>query len=333
MSGISRETLFGKLNPIAYQSIESATVFCKMRGNPYVELVHWIAQLVQTQGTDVEAILRHYQIETSTLARDITTALDRLPRGSTSISDFSEHIEGCIKNGWLYGTLLFGQAQVRSGFLIVGLLQTQNLRNALVGISRQFERIKVEELADNFDKICGASKEATLGTQDGSSLGSGLGGEPGDPRGGRVDALGEGVPGEVLLPGRPGADDDLGVRHDALGQEAPDGVHDLGEVPGQGFRAARVEGDVVAVADDEAAEAVPLGLVQQIAARGRPRDAGHRLAQHRVHGQRDRDAREGLCHGHTLAAPERSFGEDFPADCRREVFTRSRISPSRGRTW
>ena len=47
MSGISREALFGKLNPIAYQSVESATVFCKMRGNPYVELVHWVSQLVQ----------------------------------------------------------------------------------------------------------------------------------------------------------------------------------------------------------------------------------------------------------------------------------------------
>jgi type VI secretion system protein VasG len=69
MSGISREVLFGKLNPIAYQSVESATVFCKMRGNPYVELVHWVAQLVQVPGTDIEAIIRHYQLESSTLAR------------------------------------------------------------------------------------------------------------------------------------------------------------------------------------------------------------------------------------------------------------------------
>jgi len=87
MSEISRVALFGKLNPLAYKSIESATVFCKMRGNPYVELVHWIAQLVQAQGTDLEALIRHYQIDASVLARDITTALDRLPRGSTAISD------------------------------------------------------------------------------------------------------------------------------------------------------------------------------------------------------------------------------------------------------
>ena len=42
MSEISRAALFGKLNPIAYKAIEGATTFCKLRGNPYVELVHWL---------------------------------------------------------------------------------------------------------------------------------------------------------------------------------------------------------------------------------------------------------------------------------------------------
>jgi type VI secretion system protein VasG len=191
MSGISREALFGKLNPIAYQSIESATVFCKMRGNPYVELVHWVAQLVQMPGTDLEAILRHYELETSTLARDITAALDRLPRGSTSIVDFSEHIEASIKNGWLYGTLMFGQAQVRTGFLVIGMLQMQNLYRALTGISRQFERIKVDDLSDNFLSICGRSSEAPLGAQDGSALNAGMAGvgaEPGTDSGAMAPA-------------------------------------------------------------------------------------------------------------------------------------------------
>jgi len=188
MSGISRETLFGKLNPIAYQSIEGATVFCKMRGNPYVELVHWVAQLVQVQGTDLEAIIRHYQLETSTLARDITTALDRLPRGSTSIVDFSEHIESAIKNGWLYGTLMFGQAQVRTGFLVIGMLQIKHLASALSSISRQFDRIKVDDLAENFEQLCGATQEARLGAQDGSALAAGVGGEPGTESGAMAPA-------------------------------------------------------------------------------------------------------------------------------------------------
>ena len=49
MSEISRVALFGKLNPLLYKAVEGATVFCKLRGNPYVELVHWIAQILQTQ--------------------------------------------------------------------------------------------------------------------------------------------------------------------------------------------------------------------------------------------------------------------------------------------
>jgi type VI secretion system protein VasG len=50
MADISRTALFGKLNSLAYKSVESATVFCKMRGNPYVELVHWLHMVLQLAG-------------------------------------------------------------------------------------------------------------------------------------------------------------------------------------------------------------------------------------------------------------------------------------------
>ncbi len=57
MAEIKRAILFGKLNPIAYKAVESATIFCKMRGNPYVELVHWLFQLLQPADSDLHRIL------------------------------------------------------------------------------------------------------------------------------------------------------------------------------------------------------------------------------------------------------------------------------------
>ena len=57
MGEISRAALFGKLNSVAYKAIEAATVFCKLRGNPYVELAHWFHQLLQLQET-AEAVAR-----------------------------------------------------------------------------------------------------------------------------------------------------------------------------------------------------------------------------------------------------------------------------------
>jgi type VI secretion system protein VasG len=184
MSEISRSALFGKLNSVAYKAIEGATVFCKLRGNPYVELVHWLQQILQTQDTDVHRIIKRFELDPSRLAKDMTDALDRLPRGATSISDLSPHVENAVERGWVYGTLMFGETQVRTGHLLFGILKTPSLRNVLVGISKQFEAIKTEQLADEFAKIVSGSPEEKLTATDGSSMG----GAPGEASGAMAPA-------------------------------------------------------------------------------------------------------------------------------------------------
>ena len=185
MSEISRVALFGKLNPVGYKAIEGATVFCKLRGNPYVELVHWVTQLLENNESDLHTIVRHYALDAAVLARDVTAALDRLPRGSTAISDFSEHITFAIQQGWVYGTLMFGDSQVRTGYLLIGILNTPSLRNALISISRQFERIKADDLAEKLATICAKTGESGLGAQDGSIVGAA---EPGGNSGAMAPA-------------------------------------------------------------------------------------------------------------------------------------------------
>ncbi|CAN5907463.1 type VI secretion system ATPase TssH [soil metagenome] len=172
MSEISRVALFGKLNSTAYKAIEGATVFCKLRGNPYVELEHWISQIVQTQDSDWHRIIKHYQLDVGIIAKDITNALDRLPRGATSISDISDNVANAVERGWVYGSLMFGDATVRTGYLMLGMLKTTFLRNALFAMSRQFERIKPDDLADNLAKIVQGSPEDGQPASDGSSAGS-----------------------------------------------------------------------------------------------------------------------------------------------------------------
>jgi type VI secretion system protein VasG len=189
MSEISRTALFGKLNSLAYKAIEGATVFCKMRGNPYVELEHWFAQLLQSQDSDLHRAIQHYGLDISVIAKDMTAALDRLPRGATAISDFSPHIENAIERAWTYATLQFGEAQVRTGYLLVGMLKTPGLRNPLLGLSKQFEKVKVEDLADNFAKICDASPESKMRAQDGTGMGGiGSAGTPGEDAGAMAPA-------------------------------------------------------------------------------------------------------------------------------------------------
>jgi type VI secretion system protein VasG len=177
MASISRAALFGKLNRIGYRAIESATVFCKMRGNPYVELVHWIHQVLQLQDSDLHRIIRQFNLEPSRLAADITDSLDRLPRGSSTISDLSVHVEEAVERGWIFATLMFGEAQVRTGYLMLGIVDTRGLRNVLSSISKEFDKIKPERLKDQFAEIVSGSPEEGQRPTDGFQMGGAAPGE------------------------------------------------------------------------------------------------------------------------------------------------------------
>ncbi|MBM4039863.1 MAG: type VI secretion system ATPase TssH [Planctomycetes bacterium] len=186
MAEISRAKLFGKLNSIGFKSLEGATVFCKLRGNPYVELAHFLQQVFQLQDSDLHKICRHFMINPSKLVADLTASLDRMPKGATSISDISSHIESMTERAWVYATLLYGEGQIRTGHLVVALAKEKTLRNILLGISREFEKIKPEELSDSFAKIVAGSPEDVLGAQD--ALAVGAAGAPGEASGAMAPA-------------------------------------------------------------------------------------------------------------------------------------------------
>jgi type VI secretion system protein VasG len=166
MSEISRSALFGRLNPTALKAIETATGFCKMRGNPYVELAHWMHILMQDARNDVAAIRTRFALDDAALARDTVAALDALPRGATAISDFSPQIEEAIEKGWLYASLMFTASRVRSGHLVYGMLKTPTLRNALLSISREWRKVQVDALGDDFAQIVASSSEVGTGGGD-----------------------------------------------------------------------------------------------------------------------------------------------------------------------
>ncbi len=178
MTEISRVSLFGKLNKLGYQAIEGATVFCKMRGNPYVEIQHWLHQILNGQDSDIHRIIQHYDLDPGKIASELTRSLDMLPRGASSISDLSDHLMDAMERGWVWGSLLYSDSKVRTGYLILGMLKTPALRNILGSMSPELAKIGADDLADSFAEATDGSPEDTLGAQDGSNVGGGA--EPGE---------------------------------------------------------------------------------------------------------------------------------------------------------
>lgn len=183
MAGISRAALFGKLNSIGYKALEGATVFCKLRGNPYVELVHWLHQLMQTQDTDLHRIIKAFNLDVAQLVADTQATLDKLPRGANAC-DLSASLADSVERAWAYASLKFGETSIRSGHVIFALCNDTVLKPQLTKISQQFNKIAAEQLGEQFLKITDGSPEAVLSAADSR----GISGAPGEASGAMAPA-------------------------------------------------------------------------------------------------------------------------------------------------
>ncbi|WDD91925.1 type VI secretion system ATPase TssH [Burkholderia sp. FERM BP-3421] len=157
---ISRQALFSKLDGSLFKAIESATAFCKLRANPYVELVHWLHQILQQADSDLHRIVRHAGIERDALERDMARALAALPAGAGAVSDFSHHVETAVERAWLLATLQFGDRRIRGAWLVAALAGTPELRRVLLSISPTFAKLPADGLDERLAGWIDGSPEA-----------------------------------------------------------------------------------------------------------------------------------------------------------------------------
>lgn len=167
---ITRKNLFGKLDATLFKGIESATTICKLRGNPYVELIHWVNQLWHQEDNDLKHIVRYFAVDVDAFERGLAQALARLPVGATSISDFSYHIELAIERAWVYASLECLDTRIRSGHLLLAMLTNMELRRALLAIAPEMEKIPLEHLSSDFNFITQTSPETNEAATDGSPM-------------------------------------------------------------------------------------------------------------------------------------------------------------------
>lgn len=159
MSQIGRSALFAKLNPVMYKILESAFMFARLRENKYVELVHWLFQLVQSNDNDLHCICSYFGVNHDRLMRDLQDHIQSLKSGYEQISDFSEDVVGAIEEAWLYTSLKFEKSTISSGHLIYTLLESNQYKHHLRRITEEFYKIKADDLFDNYSQICQHSTE------------------------------------------------------------------------------------------------------------------------------------------------------------------------------
>ncbi len=157
--GINLRALIGKLNDETRGAIEAAAGLCLSRTHYDVEIEHYLMKLLDQSDGDCAAILKHYGIDRSRMASELTRALDRLKTGNARNPALSPTLVRMVTEGWTLGSIEFGAGKVRTGHTIMALALTEELARMVNESSREFAKINGEGLKKDFLTIVDASRE------------------------------------------------------------------------------------------------------------------------------------------------------------------------------
>ena len=167
---ISVEAVAGKLNRIGYELFIQGLRQAKSAGNRNLELAHWLLHILQKDRTDLALTADHFKLSRAKLLADATAVVNGFRKNETEMPGISNQVADALDRGWHYATLLFGETQIRTGHLLVAMLKSFELRRALIGVSQEFAKLPVDEVAAGHAGIWAQSDESNLRPMDGSGV-------------------------------------------------------------------------------------------------------------------------------------------------------------------
>ena len=176
MSDISIETVAGKLNRVGYDAFVKSMRHAKNEGNRNVELSHWMFHIAANPKSDLSMTLQHFKLDRAQLVKDLGNVIDSFKKNATEMPAISEALTTMMDHGWRYATLMFAEAQIRTGHVLVAVLKDKETRAKLAQISKVFNEINVESLISEARSAWKDSDEEDMRPMDGTGVGRAAGG-------------------------------------------------------------------------------------------------------------------------------------------------------------
>jgi len=153
------KSLIGKLNETCRRGLESAAGLCLSQTHYEVEIEHFLIKLLEAQDTDLHKILRHFEINQSRLATDLTGAMEGFKTGNSRNPSLSPRIPEMLQEAWLLASVDYLSASIRSGHILLSLLSNDEMSRMLIASSKLFKKVSVEALKENFADLTRGSIE------------------------------------------------------------------------------------------------------------------------------------------------------------------------------
>jgi len=160
--GPNLKSLIGKLNDPARSALEAAAGLCLSRTHYDIEVEHYLMKLLDSSDNDFASIARHFEVDKSRLASELTRSLDKLKTGNARTPAISPTILKMLVTAWTLGSIDFNAGQIRTGFTILALVSDDELRRLVRETSRELQKIEPDTLKKDFLAIVATSHEEAL---------------------------------------------------------------------------------------------------------------------------------------------------------------------------
>jgi type VI secretion system protein VasG len=155
------KSLIGKLNNTCRKALESAAGLCLAQTHYEVDLEHFLIKLLEIPDTDLQKILRYFEINDTRLVADLTRAMEGFKTGNARTPALSPRIPRMIQDAWLVASIDLQTPVVRSGHILLALLKSEEMARMLATSSDVFKKISVETLGERLPEITAGSREET----------------------------------------------------------------------------------------------------------------------------------------------------------------------------
>ncbi len=92
---------FGKVNQTTRDALEAGVGLCASRTHYEVEIEHYLMKLLDETDSDLQHILKHFGVDKSRLAAELTRSLDRMKTGNGRGPMLSQMLVRMLTEAWL----------------------------------------------------------------------------------------------------------------------------------------------------------------------------------------------------------------------------------------
>ena len=164
--------LISKLNPLCKKALQEAAQLCVGQSNFYVEAEHLLSKLASSSRSDIQEILKAYDVNLAAFEAQVTASIETFKRGSGRTPTFAPAIPILLEEAWLVSSLLLHEPNIRSGGILLAILENSQVRESMLSAIPVLEKISTPQLRSDLKSFANFTSEAISGDAEPTPIGN-----------------------------------------------------------------------------------------------------------------------------------------------------------------